>query len=141
VIVRDGSAIIGAMIRRDSVPERAIKQAQRVDRIALSGPVLDELLAVSERPKLARFIAPEARAEVLAGILERAAFFTPTVTVTDWRDAKDNIDLELALSAGAHTIVSGDTDLLVLHPWRGIRILTPAAYLALPPPAPADSPA
>jgi len=34
-----------------------------------------------------------------------------------------------ALAAGAHTIVSGDQDLLVLDPWRNVRILSPAAYL------------
>jgi hypothetical protein len=44
--------------------------------------------------------------------------------------------LELALAAGAETIVSSDDDLLVLDPWRGVRILRPAEYLisALPDP-------
>jgi hypothetical protein len=45
------------------------------------------------------------------------------VRVTDCRDPKDNKYLELALAAGAETIVSSDDDLLVLHPWRGVRIL------------------
>jgi predicted nucleic acid-binding protein len=57
-------------------------------------------------------------------------WFAPAERVTDCRDAKDNKYLELALAAGARTIVSGDSDLLVLHPWRGVRILNPAAYLA-----------
>ena len=38
--------------------------------------------------------------------------------------------LELAFAAGADTIISGDDDLLVLHPWRGVRILRPADYIA-----------
>jgi predicted nucleic acid-binding protein len=50
--------------------------------------------------------------------------------VADCRDAKDDKYLELALAAGAWAIVSGDADLLVLHPWRGVRILRPAEYLA-----------
>ncbi|MBV9812051.1 MAG: putative toxin-antitoxin system toxin component, PIN family, partial [Acetobacteraceae bacterium] len=50
--------------------------------------------------------------------------------VTDCRDNKDNKYLELALASGAGVIVSGDDDLLALHPWRGVRILRPAAYLA-----------
>ncbi len=37
--------------------------------------------------------------------------------------------LELASAAGADAIVSGDEDLLVLHPWRGIPVLRPAAFL------------
>jgi predicted nucleic acid-binding protein len=56
--------------------------------------------------------------------------FTPAERVTDCRDPKDNKYLELALASGAEAIVSSDTDLLALHPWRGARILRPAAYLA-----------
>jgi len=51
--------------------------------------------------------------------------------VTDCRDPKDNKYLELALAAGASVIVSSDDDLLVLNPWRGIRILRPADYVRL----------
>ncbi|MEO8716332.1 MAG: hypothetical protein ABI369_15105 [Acetobacteraceae bacterium] len=39
--------------------------------------------------------------------------------------------LELALAAGAETIVSSDDDLIVLDPWREVRILRPVSYLAL----------
>jgi predicted nucleic acid-binding protein len=58
-------------------------------------------------------------------------WFEPSVQVTDCRDQKDNKYLELAVAAGAETIVSSDHDLLVLHPWRGVRILRPVDYLAL----------
>jgi predicted nucleic acid-binding protein len=54
----------------------------------------------------------------------------PTVRVNDCRDAKDNKYLELALAAGAAVIVSSDNDLLALSPWRGVRIVTPAAFVA-----------
>ena len=50
--------------------------------------------------------------------------------VTDCRDPKDNKFLELALIGKATHIVSGDEDLLVLHPFRGISILTPQSFLA-----------
>jgi predicted nucleic acid-binding protein len=48
----------------------------------------------------------------------------------DCRDAKDDKYLEPALAAGAEVIVSSDDDLLVLDPWRGVRILRPADHLA-----------
>ena len=51
--------------------------------------------------------------------------------VTECRDAKDDKYLELALASGAETIVSSDNDLLVLHPWRVVRILNPADYLSV----------
>jgi predicted nucleic acid-binding protein len=42
------------------------------------------------------------------------------------RQLKDNTCLEPALAANAAISVSSDNDLLVLHPWRGVRILLPA---------------
>jgi uncharacterized protein len=39
--------------------------------------------------------------------------------------------LELALSGEADYVVSGDQDLLVLNPFRGIPILTPRDFLEL----------
>ena len=37
--------------------------------------------------------------------------------------------LEIAVTGNADCIVTGDQDLLVLDPYCGIRILTPAAFL------------
>ncbi len=45
------------------------------------------------------------------------------------RDAKDDPILALSLAAGAEILVSSDRDLLVLHPWCGIRIVAPAEFL------------
>ena len=47
------------------------------------------------------------------------------------RDAKDAKFLALALGCQAAKLVSSDADLLVLHPWRGVPILTPAAFLTM----------
>jgi hypothetical protein len=46
------------------------------------------------------------------------------------RDKKDNFILALALVAQADAIVRSDHDLLALHPWNGIPILTPAQFVA-----------
>jgi predicted nucleic acid-binding protein len=45
------------------------------------------------------------------------------------RDAEDDKFLELAVNGRADVIVSGDADLLSLHPFHGIPIETPAAFL------------
>ncbi len=88
-----------------------------------------ELVDVFARPRLARFVLPDLRDEVLALLDTSGVFVAPAERVTDCRDAKDNKYLELALAARVATIVSGDDDLLLLHPWRGVRILSPAIYL------------
>lgn len=45
------------------------------------------------------------------------------------RDPKDDKFLELAVNGHADLIVSGDTDLLTLNPFRGIQIVTPATFV------------
>ena len=79
----------------------------------------EEITEVLHRARLTRFVDAALRDEVLDLLIGGARWFEPNVRVTDCRDAKDNMYLELALAAGASTIVSSDEDLLVLHPWRG----------------------
>ncbi|WP_297463221.1 putative toxin-antitoxin system toxin component, PIN family, partial [Ferrovum sp.] len=45
------------------------------------------------------------------------------------RDMKDTKFLALALACQAMALITSDTDLLVLHPWKGVPILTPSAFL------------
>jgi predicted nucleic acid-binding protein len=47
------------------------------------------------------------------------------------RDPKDNQFLALVLACDADVLVSSDADLLVLHPWQGVPILTPGAFLEI----------
>jgi hypothetical protein len=133
LIVFDASAVVSAALKADSVPERALLHAEEVDVFALSVSVAAEITEVLGRAKFAAAV-PRRRRESLLKILRGAAiWFEPTERVTDCRDPKDNKYLELALAAGAETIVSGDDDLLVLHPWRSVRILRPTDYLSLTP--------
>jgi len=51
-------------------------------------------------------------------------------TVHDCPDHEDNLVLDLAAEVGAMLVVSNDTDLLSMSPWRGTPILTPVAFAA-----------
>ena len=46
------------------------------------------------------------------------------------QDPDDNRVIECALKAGSDTIVTGDTDLLILGSVRGIKIVNPSDFLA-----------
>ena len=131
MIVFDASAVVSAALREDSVPERAFLRAENTDVFALSAEVDFEIASVLDRPRFAKAISAARRARILNVMRGEAAWFSPSERVTDCRDKKDDKYLELALAAGAWAIVSGDADLLVLHPWRGVRILRPAEYLAV----------
>ena len=54
---------------------------------------------------------------------------TPARSITACRDPKDNKDLELAVAGPAEVLVTGDEDLLVLHPFEGIPVVTSADLL------------
>jgi putative PIN family toxin of toxin-antitoxin system len=45
------------------------------------------------------------------------------------RDEKDNKFLELAVNGNADFIITGDKDLLVLNPFRTIRIISPSLFI------------
>lgn len=106
-----------------------LRRARADDVIAMSTAVANELLEVFNRPKFARSMSAARRDYVLGLVLDAAVHFTPPERITDCRDVKDNKYLELAATARATTIVASDQDLLVLHPWCGVRILRPSAYL------------
>src|SRR5436309_1767484 len=65
----------------------------------------------------------------LVAFVERVLFIEPTEEVRACRDAKDDKFLELAVSGRAAYIISGDDDLLALHPFRDIAIMTAAEFL------------
>ena len=93
--------------------------------------LLDELVDVLNRPRIGRKygLDHDDIKTVLALMLLRGEAVTPGRSITACRDPKDNKFLELAVSAEATHIVTGDDDLLVLHPFQGIAIVTPAAFL------------
>jgi predicted nucleic acid-binding protein len=51
-------------------------------------------------------------------------------TVHDCPDHEDNLILDLAAEVGALILVSNDSDLLSMSPWRGTPIIEPAAFAA-----------
>jgi len=48
----------------------------------------------------------------------------------DCPDHEDNLILDLAAEVGALLVVSNDTDLLSMSPWRGTPIIEPTAFAA-----------
>jgi putative PIN family toxin of toxin-antitoxin system len=120
------------VLKRDGIPRQALPKARHEDVIALSQAVVAETREVLGRRKFATALTEDERSIVLALLTDAAAWVEPTASVHDCRDAKDNNYLELAAAAGAEIIVSSNEDLLVLDPWRGVRIVRPAVYPSLP---------
>ena len=120
-IVFDTNVLLSAVLNKNSVPDQAFRRATEIGTILVSLEMLRELVDVLNREKLDRFIPLQERILFLANLANIAIENKPTVTITACPDEKDNKFLELA--------VSGDDDLLVFHPFEGIDIVTPAAFL------------
>lgn len=52
-----------------------------------------------------------------------------SIIITACRDQYDNHLLETAVLSGATTIITGDSDLLVLHPFAKVGIITASDFL------------
>jgi putative PIN family toxin of toxin-antitoxin system len=102
--------------------------------LCVSLATLDELRKVLHRRKFDRYTPLPERLDFLDLMAQQSLLWQvdlpSEVAVNNaCRDAKDAKFLELALSCQATALVSSDADLLVLHPWHGIPILTPSAFL------------
>lgn len=127
--VFDTNTIVSALLLPDSKPRQALDRAQDRGKILISMPTLWELNEVITRNKFDKYVSEEKRKEFLAALVKQAEVLEISEEITECRDAKDNKFLELAVSGSADCIISGDGDLLVLHPFRGIRILQPGDFL------------
>jgi putative PIN family toxin of toxin-antitoxin system len=127
--VFDTNTLVSAILFEHSTPGQALRRALSRGRVLLSSSTLEELAEVLQREKFARYVTAAEREEFLVAFVERALFVEPMEEVRACRDAKDDKFLELAVSGRAAYIISGDADLLVLHPFRDIAIMTAAEFL------------
>lgn len=130
-LVLDTNVVVSAVLLAGSVPRQAFDKALADGTVLISAPVVLELAEVMGRARLNKYLLEEDRMRFLVALLKETELVEVTQTVTECRDVRDNKFLELALSGAADYIVSGDQDLLVLSPFRGIPILTPAQFLTV----------
>lgn len=129
-LVVDTGVIVSAVLLPRSVPRQVFDWAIACGRLLVSGETIAEVDEVLRRPKFDQYVREIRRLEFLAALVQAAEVIEVVDHVTDCRDPKDNKFLNLALSGGANYLVTGDGDLLVLHPYRGVTILAPHAFLA-----------
>ena len=149
--VIDTNVLVSALLFSESVPGQVVTRAlnsgtllvssafirvfhpaepdPRMDETWVSFPV--ELDGVLGRDKLDRYVVRDERDRFLGALVRESELVDIAEHVEVCRDPKDDRILELAVNGGAAAIVTGDSDLLVLDPFRGVRIVIPAAFLEL----------
>ena len=125
----DTNVAVSAALFPNSPPGQVLDYALRQRVLLSSAAPLSELNAILRRPHFDRYLLEGERLDFLRSLEQTAEPVEITHRITVCRDPKDDKFLELAVSGNASHIISGDGDLLALHPFRGISILTPAAFL------------
>jgi len=130
-IVIDTNVYVSRLLREQSTPGRAVGRAWSEAITLVSAATLEELRKVLLRRKFARYIQSGRIEPFLAQVWELALHIPNPPSICVCRDPSDDKLLEVAVHGRAELIVTGDADLLELHPFHGVAILTPAAYLEL----------
>ncbi len=115
-----------------SAPRQAFDKAFARGVVLASVATLDELDNVVRRKKFDRYVVEEKRLQFLEVFIRDSIIVDVTEVVTECRDPQDNTFLELAVSGNATHLISGDPDLLMLSPFRGIPILPPQVFVREP---------
>jgi putative PIN family toxin of toxin-antitoxin system len=133
-VVLDTNVVVAGLLWQG--PPQQIVQRAMDDELALvtSPALLAELDGVLRRRKFAAQIArqPLSVQALVLRYAELARVVIPApIAAVILRDPDDDRGLVCALCAKVDLIVSGDTDLLDLGEYQGIRIVRPAAALAM----------
>lgn len=128
-VVFDTNILVSALLFENSIPAQVFFLALNKGEILISTALTNELHEVIYRPKFDKYITNAQREDFMLSLVESSELIEVIESIDVCRDPKDNMILELAVSGKAKFIVTGDSDLLVLNPFRKINILNAQAFL------------
>ncbi|MGD0939364.1 MAG: putative toxin-antitoxin system toxin component, PIN family [Terracidiphilus sp.] len=129
-LVIDTNVVLSGLLFPGSTSSRALLRAQSGEVLASDATLL-ELVEVMSRARFDRYVELSIRQRLVAEFANACETLQIVAPIRACRDPKDDKFLEVAVHGRAELIVTGDEDLLVLNPFRGIAILTPAQYLEM----------
>jgi uncharacterized protein len=129
-VVVDTNVLISALLTPNGKPGQTIRRlADDESTLLLSRVTFLELASRLARPKFDRYRTREQMDRYLEWLAELAEWIKPSIRITDCRDPDDNRFLEVLVAGDGELLITGDPDLLELHPYEGRPILTPADFL------------
>jgi uncharacterized protein len=129
--VIDTNILVSSILIASSVSDRAFKKAKNSGIVLFSEETFEELQQVITRTKFDKYVSISIRAEFIARLREESVQIEIIERITACRDSKDDKFLEVAVNGSADYIITGDQDLLVLHPFRDVAIISPAQFLEI----------
>ena len=124
-LLLDTNVLVAALIARGTCSD-LLEHCVRQHVVISSQPLLNELRDVLERKFRQRPLDARAAVKLFA---ETFTLVVPeALDQPVCRDADDDVVLATALRGDCAAIITGDQDLMVLDPFRGIHILSPSAF-------------
>jgi len=127
-LVIDTNVLISGILLPTSTPARAFDKAVAQGQVLVTTGTLAELVEKIASSKFDRYLSQRRRELFLRRFTAAAQVVSILHPIRACRDPKDDKFLE-AVNGRADAIITGDKDLLELHPFRGVAILRPAEYL------------
>jgi hypothetical protein len=127
--VFDTNVVISALLLRRSVSRQAFDRAISIGKLLISHATVAELNQVLSKQKFRKYITREESVEFLNAFVQNGIMVEVTRYISICRDPRDDKFIELAIAGQAKCIVTGDKDLLNLHPFGELAILTPRQFL------------
>ena len=127
-IVLDSNILVAAVATRGACAE-LFARVLSVHRYAVNAQILTEV----QKALLEKFKVPPTEVDAAITQLRDTATVLEAAALPEKvsRDPDDDGILALAKAFGAEILVTGDQDLLVLHPWEGIQIVRPQKFWLL----------
>ncbi len=108
-VVLDTNVLISAALIASSRPFEVLQDVMDTGVLIFSNETFDEITTRLMRPRFDRYVSAATR----------QAFLADLAAVAEWT----------AIAGRANCLVTGDTDLLELHPFRGLAIMTLRGFL------------
>lgn len=132
-LVIDTNLWISRLLLPGETAARAVDQGLAWGVPLMSDATLAELADVLGRARFDRYVSRNDRQQFLRLLGGVVRLIPITQRIAACRDPGDDKFLDVALSGDARLILTGDQDLLALHPFHGIEIRAPAQFLVQPP--------
>lgn len=128
-IVLDTNVFISGLLSATSPPAKVLELAVHGGQLLVTVETQQELVRTMLSERFDRYVPRTNREALLVRLAPLVELVASTQVVRACRDPKDDKFLEAAVNGRADVVITGDKDLLVLNPFSGIPIMTPAEYL------------
>ena len=128
--VFDTNSLVSALIIPKSISRLSLEKADKIGVLVFSKETLTELGEDLLRSKFDKYVSLIDRLEYIERLEARGKIIETRSNFTDCRDIKDNKFLNLAYDSNASYIITGDQDLLILNPFKGIPIISASSFVS-----------